>query len=138
MLKPGTRINLVVWRNRKRKAFTIKLGKRPSTEELTGNLSPETLDELGFTVQDLTDELKERYGYEGQSGVIVSSVERGSQAAQKGIARGALIKEVNQQEVRNTREFNDAIKEARKEGRALLFVKRGQIPLFVPLKLSKK
>jgi serine protease Do len=138
MLKPGTRVQLVVWRDRKRKALTVKLGKRPSTEELDGNLSPETLDELGFTVQNLTDELKERYGYEGQSGVIVSSVERGSQAAQKGIATGALIKEVNQQEVRNTGEFNEAIKKARKEGGALLFVKRGRIPIFVPLKLSKK
>ncbi|GAF95821.1 unnamed protein product, partial [marine sediment metagenome] len=138
MLKPGSRINLVVWRDKKRKAFTIKLGKRPSTEELTGNLSPGTLDELGFTVQDLTDELAERYGYEGQSGVIVREVESGSQAAQKGIAPGALIKEVNQQEVRNTGEFNEAIKKARKEGGALLFVKRGRIPIFVPLKLSKK
>ncbi|GAH17707.1 unnamed protein product, partial [marine sediment metagenome] len=52
MLKPGSRISLVVWRDRKRKAITVKLGKRPSTEELNGNLSPETLDELGFTVQD--------------------------------------------------------------------------------------
>jgi len=138
MLKPGTRINLVVWRDRKRKALTVKLGKRPPPEELTGNLSPETLDELGFTVEDLTDEQAERYGYEGQSGVLVSSVDRGSQAEQKGIAPGALIKEVNQQKVRNTREFNDAIKKARKEGAALLYVKRGRIPLFVPLKLSEK
>jgi len=138
MLKPGSRINLVVWRDKKRKAFTVKLGKRPSTEELTGNLSPETLDELGFTVQDLTDELAERYGYEGQSGVVVREVESGSQAAKKGIAPGALIKEVNQQEVRNTGEFNEAIKKARKEGGALLLVKWRRYTLYIPLKLSKK
>jgi len=138
ILKPGTRINLVVWRDKKRKAITVKLGKRPSTEELTGNLSPDTLDELGFTVEDLTDELKERYGYEGQSGVVVREVESGSQAAQKGIAPGALIKEVNQQEVRNTGEFNEAIKKARKEGGALLLVKWRRYTLYIPLKLSKK
>ena len=138
MLKPGTRINLVVWRDKKRKAITVKLGKRPPTDELTGNLSPETINELGFTVEDLTDEQAERYGYEGQSGVIVREVESGSQAEQKGIVRGALIKEVNQQKVRNTREFNDAIKEARKEGAALLLVKRGRLTIFVPLKLSEK
>jgi serine protease Do len=138
MLKPGSRISLVVWRDKKRKALTVKLGKRPSTEELTGNLSPGTLDELGFTVEDLTDELKERYGYEGQSGVIVSSVESGSQAAQKGIARGALIKEVNQQEVRNIREFNEEIKKARKEGGTLLLVKWRRYTRFIFLKLSEK
>ena len=138
MLKPGSRISLVVWRDRKRKAITVKLGKRPSTEELSGNLSPETLDELGFTVQDLNDDLAERYGYEGQSGVVVREVESGSQAAQKGIAPGALIKEVNQQEVRNTEEFNEAIKKARKEGGALLLVKWRRYTLYIPLKLSKK
>ncbi len=138
MLKPGSRINLVVWRDRKRKALTVKLGKRPSTEEITGNLSPETINELGFTVEELTDELAERYGYQGQSGVIVKEVEGGSQAEEKGIATGALIKEVNQQKVRNTKEFNEEIKEARKEGGALLLVKRGRYTIFVPLKLSEK
>jgi serine protease Do len=138
MLKPGSRINLVVWRDRKRKAFTVKLGKRPSTEELTGNLSPGTLDELGFTVQDLTPDLIERYSYEGQRGVIVREVESGSQAAQQGIAPGALIKEVNQQKVRNTGEFNEEIKKARKEAGVLLLVKGRRYTRFIFLKLSKK
>ncbi len=138
MLKPGSRINLVVWRDRKRKPITVKLGKRPPTEEITGELSPETINELGFTVEDLTDELAGRYGYEGQSGVVVSDVESGSQAEQKGIAPGALIKEVNQQKVRNTKEFNEAIKKARKEGGALLLVKWRRYTLYIPLKLSEK
>ncbi|NQT00871.1 MAG: DegQ family serine endoprotease [Planctomycetes bacterium] len=138
MLKPGSRIKLVVWRDRKRKTISVKLGKRPPTEELAGTLSPKTIGELGFTVQDLTDELAERYGYEGQSGVIVTSVESGSQAEEKGIASGALIKEVNQQKVRNTTEFNEEIKKAKKEGAALLLVKRGRYTIFVPLKLSEK
>ncbi len=138
MLKPGSRINLVVWRDRKRKTLTVKLGKRPSTEERTGNLSPETINELGFTVQELTEELAERYSYEGQSGVVVKEVESGSQAEEKGIAPGALVKEVNQQKVRNTKEFNEAIKKARKEGGALLLVKRQGYTIFVPLKLSEK
>ncbi len=138
MLKPDSRIKLVVWRDKRRKALTVKLGKRPSTEELTGALPQETRKELGFTVQDLTEEMAERYGYEGQSGVIVKEVESGSQAAEKGIAPGSLIKEVNQQKVRNTREFNEAIKKGRKEGGALLYVKRGRYTFFVPLKLSEK
>lgn len=138
MLKPGSRINLVVWRDRKRKALTVKLGKRPPEEELTGNLSPETINELGFTVEDLTDEQAERYGYEGQSGVVVREVQSGSQAERLNLAPGALIKEVNQQKVRNTREFNEAIKQARKEGGALLLVKWRRYTLYIPLKLSKK
>jgi len=137
MLKPGSRIKLVVWRDKKRKEITVKLGKRPPTEELTGTLSPKTIGELGFTVEDLTDELAERYGYEGQSGVVVKEVESGSQAEDKGIVKGALIKEVNQKSVRNTREFNEAIRDAKKEGAALLWVKRGRYTLYIPLKLTE-
>jgi serine protease Do len=138
MLKPGNKVSLVVWRDKRRKPITVKLGKRPPTEELTGTLSPKTIGELGFTVENLTDDLAARYGYEDQSGVIVTGVDEGSQAAEKGIVTGALIKEVNQQKVRNTTEFNEAIREARKEGAALLLVKRGRYTIFVPLKLSGK
>jgi len=137
MLKPGTKVDLVVWRDGKRKTLTVKLSKRPSTDELTGTMPEETREELGFSVQTLTDELADRYGYENQSGVIVTSVDRGSQAERLNIAPGALIKEVNRQEVRNTREFNEAIRKARKEGGALLLVKRDRYTFFAYLKLSE-
>jgi serine protease Do len=138
LLKPGSRVKLTVWRDKRRKAITVRLGKRPTTEELAGTLSPRTINQLGFSVENLSDDLAERYGYEGQSGVIVTDVDENSQAAEKGIAPGVLIKEVNQKKVRNTTEFNDEIKKARKEGAALLMVKRGRYTIFVPLALSEK
>lgn len=136
MLKPGTKVNLVVMRDGKRKPFTIRLGKRPPREEIHGTLKPETAEELGFTVQDLTEEWAEYYGYEGERGVIVTEVEPGSQAAEKGIERGALIMEVNRQQVRNTREFNQAIKKAKKDGKALLLVKLGARARLVLIEFS--
>ena len=123
MLTPGTKVSLVVIRDGKRKPITVKLGKRPPTEELYGNLRPETTEELGFTVRDLTDEWAKRFGYEDEKGVIVTEVDPGSQAAEKGIARGTLITEVNRKPVCNTKQFNDEIKQAKKNGGALLLVK---------------
>jgi len=137
MLNPGTKVEMVVLRNKRRRKITLNLATLPSVAELTGALPQETQKELGFSVEDLTDELAEQYGYKNLSGVIVTSVDDNSQAAEKGIARGALIMEVNQQKVRNTTEFNEAIKDAKKEGTALLFVKRGRYTYFVPLKLSE-
>ena len=122
ILEPGTKVDLVVLRNGKRKEFSIKLGKRLSLEERTSGLSPDAVEELGFTVRNLTDSLAERLGYEGMSGVVVDEVQSGSQAASVGIVAGTLIKEVNQQKVRNTREFNEAIKEAKKREGAFLLV----------------
>ncbi|MBN2316958.1 MAG: Do family serine endopeptidase [Sedimentisphaerales bacterium] len=122
MLKPGTKVNLVIMRDGKRKPVTIQLGKRPPTEELYGTLKPETTEELGFTVRDLSDELAERFGYENKKGVIVMEVDPGSQAAEKGISPGTLIEEVNRKPISNTRQFNDEIKKAKKNGGALLLV----------------
>ncbi|MFH1718789.1 MAG: DegQ family serine endoprotease [Planctomycetota bacterium] len=138
MLKPGSSVKLIVWRDGKRKPLTVELGKRPSAAELSGNLQPETVDELGFSVQNLTEEVAARYGYEGQSGVIVDEVQPGSEAARNGIVPGALIKEVNLQEVKNTRDFNDAIKNAKKKGRVLLLVRRGRYQYSVILKLTEQ
>ena len=138
MLKPGARVELVIWRDGKRETFFVKLSKRLSREELTGTLPAETLDELGFSVQNMTEELTERLGYEGQTGVIVSEVKTGSQAERVNIAQGALIKEVNRQKIRNTKEFNEEIKKAQKNGGALLLVKMGRYTFFAYLKLSDK
>jgi serine protease Do len=138
MLNPGAKVQMVIVRDRRRKKITLNLATRPSTAELTGALPQETQKELGFTVEDLTDEIARQYGYKGLSGVIVTSVDDDSQVAEKGIAPGALIMEVNQQKVKNAAEFNEAIKEAKEEGAALLFVKRGRYTFFVPLKLPKE
>jgi len=123
MLKPGTKVNLVIMRDGKRKPITVKLGKRPPTEELYGSLRPETTEELGFTVRDLTNEWAERFGYEDEKGVIVTEVDPGSEAAAKGITPGTLIKEVNRKSISNTRQFNDEIKKAKENGGVLLLVK---------------
>lgn len=123
MLKPGSKVNLVVMRDGKTKPVTVKLGKRPPREELLGSLKPETTEELGFAVQDLTDELTERFGYEKEKGVIVTEVDPGSEASEKGISPGTLIKEVNRKPISNTRQFNEEIKKAKKSGGALLLVK---------------
>jgi len=123
MLSPDTKVEVVVLRDGKRKTFTVKLGKRPPEDELTGALPADTIEELGFSVVNLTDNLADNLGFEGESGVVVREVKSGSKAAQAGIVPGALIKEVNRQKVKNTKEFNEAIKQAKKKGRALLLIR---------------
>lgn len=136
MLKPGTKVELTVWRDGTRKKINVELGKRSSMNQLTGDLQSETAEELGFTVETLTNELKERYGYEGQTGVVVKDVEPGSEAARSGIASGILIKEVNRQPVRNAREFYQAIEKAKKNRRVLLLVNIEGTNYFVLLRLE--
>jgi serine protease Do len=136
-LKPGTKVKIVVLRDGKRKTLTVELGTRPPMNEITA-APPDVLDQLGLTVQELTNELADRLGYEGLTGVVVSRVEQGSEAARQGITRGTLIMEVNQEKVRDTKEFNTAIKKTAKKGKVLLRIKQERYTRLVVLKVPKK
>jgi len=138
MLKPGTKIELVALRDGKRKTFSIKLGKRPPSTELAGTPPADAFEQLGFSVENLTRELAERLGYEGQSGVVVTEVDPRSRAAQIGLEPGVLIREINRLQIKNTREFNEAIEKAREKGSALLLVQQDRSTFLALLRLSKE
>jgi len=136
-LKPDTDVELVVLRDGKRETVSAKLSERPSKEQVAKG-GPETLEKLGLSVQNLTDDLAKQYGYEGLTGVIVTQVESGSIAELAGITPGALIMEVNRKPVENTTTFKQAIEDAAKEDAVLLRLKQGQAAIFVVLKLPKE
>jgi serine protease Do len=136
-LKPGTTVTIVVIRDGKRKTLKAELGERSA--QLQGTKTPsETLEQLGLVVQNLTDDLAERLSYEGLSGVVVTQVEPGSIADFAGIRRGMLIMEVDRKPVKTTKDFNEAIEQAAKEGRkVLLLVNDGRYEHLLVLKLPK-
>ena len=121
LLKPGTEVELTIWRNNKREKLPITLGKRSELVALeTEQQIEETETLLGFTVQDISEETDELYGYEGTFGVVVTDVPADSEARRSGVSVGILIKEVNHQIVRNINEFAEEVENARKNGRNIL------------------
>jgi len=139
MKKPGSEVEMVVLRDGKRKTLTVELGERPSTEELAAESGqPQVQKQLGLTVQNLTEELAGRFGYEGMRGVVVTSVEPGSAVAEVGIRSGMLIEEVNRAQVSNTKEFNRLIEKAGQEDAVLLLVNNGRNSVYVVLPLKGK
>jgi serine protease Do len=116
MLRPGTKVELTIWRDGRKRQIDVTLGKRSEAETASGNLSSQTVEDLGFSVENLTDELRQRYSYENMNGVVITDVVSGSDADRNGITPGTLIREVNQQPVRNTQEFNEAINRAKSRG----------------------
>lgn len=138
MKKPGTKVELVVLRNGKRKTLTAELEKRPAKEVLEAGSGGQSSEKLGVSVQNLTDELAKRYGYEGLKGVIVAEVEPDSPAARAGIQPGSLIQEINRQPIENTGQFNEEIQKAAKEGKVMLRVRYENHSIFVILSLPKE
>lgn len=116
----GTKAEVVVFRNNKKKELTITIGQLKD-----GDLTPEAEEEtnqLGMTVQELTPELSKSLKIEEESGVIITSVEQGSPAAQTGLRPGDIILEVNRQEIATLKDYSTAIGNPEAKGSSALFL----------------
>ncbi len=136
--KPGTSVALTILRDGKEEQKTVEIGELPKDEEgrITSRGGAETHKDLGITVQNLSDELASRFGYEKEQGVVITDVDPNSAAAQSGLQPGMLVQEVNRKAVHNTREFEDAVKADKEAKSVLLLVRDGKYSRFVVLKLK--
>ncbi|MFA5291798.1 MAG: Do family serine endopeptidase [Phycisphaerae bacterium] len=135
-IQPGTKIILTVIRDGKEKDFTVELEAR-KTETASAESQEESADKLGITVQDLTPEIAQQFGYKDeQSGVIVAGVQVGSPAEEAQITVGTLILEVNRQKVQDADNFWELIKKA--GNTVLLYVQQEEYSRYIVIKLSGK
>ena len=87
----------------------------------------------GVSVDELTPEIRQELELPAQTkGVIISSIDDQSAAAQAGLQRGDVIQEVNHKPVRNVEEFEQAVKAAGRNP-VLLLVNRGGNTSFLVL-----
>jgi len=131
--KPGSKVVLEILRDSKKRKITVTLTKRPddlSVAQAGGTEQP--LKKYGITVQNLTPELAESLGYKVGQGVLITDVEVGSIAQEKGLRRDMLILEVNRKEVPNVKKLAAAAK-TKKGGSLLLRVTDGKLPRYVIL-----
>jgi len=138
-MAPGTKVDVTIWRDGKEKVITVKLGERPSDEQLASGEGGSTMSKkLGLTVQNLTEDLAKRFGYEDEEGVLVSNVERGTPADREGIKEGDLIVSVNRKPVKNVSDFNKAIENLKPNDIVLLRLKREGMSFFRAIRVPKE
>jgi len=135
MTRPGTKVDIVVLRDGHKKTIKAKIGTM-KTDKKGHPVASDALPELGMTLQPLTPELAEQFGYDGVHGVLVTDVEPGSLAARAGIQRGCLIEEVNRQTVKTPQQVKKMIKNSKKKT-ILLLVREGGNSRYLALKLKK-
>ena len=111
---PGVEVELVVLRDGKQKKLSVVL-EELTEDALASNARSEEEQELqgplGVRVQELTGELAKKLGYDEDSGVLVSQVKSGSEAARRGLRRGMLIQAVNRTRIQSVDDFADAVAE---------------------------
>jgi serine protease Do len=129
----GERLDLVVLRKGDRKKLGVTLGELDAdVEKASATPSEESRPRYGLTVQDLTPEVAQQLGIEGDKGVLVSKVEPESPADEAGIRRRDVILEVNQKPIGSSKDFSKAMEGSDKG--ALLLVRRGDAEIFVAVK----
>ncbi len=138
LLKPGTKVTLTVSRHGQKRKVQVELGKRLPIAQIQAEEEKQTVaDKLGFKVEDMNETTARNYGFEGQSGVIVTEVDSLSEARRNGLIQGTLIKEVNNKIVKNVKEFNQALEVAQenKMESVLLWgnIKGTDYNFFIPL-----
>jgi serine protease Do len=138
MLKPGTRVTLLISRDGKTSDVTVTLGERPTqvAQATKPSEQPQSQQALGIQVQNLTKDLADRFGYTMGEGVIVTRVVQGSPAAQAGIQPGDLIQRVDRQSVNSVDEFERAVTRA-KGNKILMLIRRGQYSQFVIVQVGE-
>jgi formylglycine-generating enzyme required for sulfatase activity len=79
-------------------------------------------DFTGIEVVDLTQELAEKYGYQGEEGVVVTKVEEGSSAKKAGLRVGDLIAEIDWELIANTSDYRTRLNVVAEESKIVLHV----------------
>jgi serine protease Do len=133
---PETKTTMEVIREGKAITVDVTIGTMP---EGFGEPTGKQASSWGLTVQNITPEMAERFGWpKTVAGVVVSNVEPGSPSAEAKVRQGDLIQEVNRRKVRNLREYNQAMETAKKDGSLLLLIKRGEHTFWVTLKAGRE
>ncbi len=119
---PGTKVHLKILREGKERSYTVELASLEEANVTAGHNEPKETQELGMAVQDLTPELAQRMGLEEESGVLVSRVQRASEAARAGLRARDLIVEIDRKQVRSVHDYEAALGKAK--GTALVMIRR--------------
>jgi serine protease Do len=105
--KIGKSVDLTVLReDNQEKQLSVKLEKR--TEAVLAKLNEEQQKSFaGLQVRNLTPAIAERYGHSSdEKGVIITGVERGSDAERKGIRPGSVIQEMEWMPIDNLETYS--------------------------------
>jgi len=144
----GKTVDVVVWRDGRERTVRVKLGELEKFDQanLTTSVPGEderpverSIDELGLSLSTITRTMAEKYSLDADlEGVVITEVQGDSGAAEKGLRKGDVIVEVNQEKVSTPDAVAAKIKDAAKNGRrsVLLLINREGDLRFVALRIE--
>ena len=137
-MRPGTRVNVQVWRKGAVKDIPVVLGEVPeeklAARPKSSRPSEQAANRLGLVVSELTPEQRRELKISG--GLVVEDI-RGN-AARADLRPGdvimALISKGQATDIRSVEQFNKALAQFDKSANVTLLVRRGDMQTFVTIK----
>lgn len=127
---PNEVINITYIRNKKEYTTKVRLGKSKSDEAIQSKTNQENnsatkKSNYGLSVENITNQMRQMYGFPNNlNGVIVSSVEENSKAANVGFEEGDIIAQIEDVVINNVKDFDAAIKKYRNTAKRILVYQR--------------
>ena len=131
---PGTDVKVTVERGGKEQTLDVRLGEMQAAEAAAGDerRAPHAGAGFGLAVEPLTRDAARQLGVTATSGLVITSVEPSSRAADAGLREGDVIEEVDGAKVTTADGLRAALgKPARTP--ALLLVHRGEATVFITI-----
>ena len=134
--EPGKRYKVDIIRDGRRKSIYVKLGELPNEPQMAF-METEKSSTLGITVQDLNNSLRKHYNLSpDDDGVVVTEMDKNSEAFRSGIREGDIIIRVGTNNVRDSNDFKDLIRTNSRQNTVLLLVKREDVSRFYALEID--
>ncbi len=132
--KPGKKVEVVVIRDGKETRIPVTIAEMEPEALAKKTGGGDLTKGLGLTVQDITPDVARHLDIENRKGVLVSSVESGSPADDAGFREGDVIRAVNREPVKDSKEFEGLMKKVKDEKTVLFLVERGEGRIFLAVK----
>jgi len=133
-IRPGDSVVLGVWRNGRRDNVTVKIAAQPSDKAAAGDKGGKDksamLARYGLAVAPADD----------GRGVVVTDMDSDSEAAEKGMRPGDIIRSINNRDIKSPAELQAGLNDAVKKGRSavLLRIESEGFSHFIALSVPKK
>ena len=144
----GKDVEVTIIRKGKEEKKTVKLGRLDDAEKKVAAVTSDSPAEdkpaikkaLGLDLANLTDDLRKKHKIKDKvKGVLITGVDANSPAAEKRLAPGMVIAEVQQQPVSNAADLQKRVDQLKKDGKkavVLLVVSPDGDPSFVAISLQ--
>ncbi len=128
---PGAGVTLKFWREQAERTVELRVAEAPDeiAPRVGGRGTPLPL--LGMDVRPITPEMARQLNLKTAEGVIVARVDDGSAAAEAGIQRGDVIRQINNQRVRALPDYERITRDIKDGDRLTVLLQRGPMSLWV-------